>query len=141
MMNLLAVRGSTVLELSNFCMYEFNRILSIEDFRSSLTAKLPTQADVGNFKISNSMKTGDELTLEYMKDDFRILENCVNLFFKLNIDIYKLNPLLYISLPGFALWAIDILIVKVKVNVKDLWQSMTGGPYVTLMLVTYTVMH
>ena len=146
-MNLLSGRGSTILELRNFCMYEFNRILSIEDYRSSLTAKLPTQADVDNFNISNSMKTGKELTLEYMENDIRILEHCFDLFFKLNIDIYKLNPLHYISLPGFTLWAIDILIVKVKVKVKikikvkDLWQSMTGGPYVTLMLITYTVMH
>ena len=123
--------------------------LSIEEFRSSLTAKLPTQADVDNFNNFNSRKTGKELTLEYMKNDVRIFEHCFNLFFKLNIDIYKINPLHYISLPGFTLWSIDILIVKVKVKVKvkievkvkDLWQSMTGGPYGTLILITYTVMN
>ena len=47
--------------------------LLIEDFRSSLTAKRPTQADVDNFNNSNSMKTGKELTLEYMENDVRIL--------------------------------------------------------------------
>ena len=29
--------------------------LSKEDFRSLLTAKLPTQADIDNFNVSNSM--------------------------------------------------------------------------------------
>ena len=75
--------------------------LSQEDFRSSLTAKLPTQADVDNFNNSNIMKTDRELTLEYMENDVRILEHCFNLLVKLNIDIYKLNSLHYISLPGF----------------------------------------
>ena len=76
--------------------------LSIENFRSSLTAKLPTQADVDNFNNSNSMKTGKELTLEYTENDVRILEHCFNLFVKLNIVLYKLNPLLYISLSVFS---------------------------------------
>ena len=40
--------------------------LSIQDFRS-LTPKLPTQADVDSFNISNTRKTGKELTLEYME--------------------------------------------------------------------------
>ena len=47
--------------------------LSIEEFRTSLTAKLPTQADFANFNNSNSMKIGKELTLEYRKNDVRIL--------------------------------------------------------------------
>ena len=76
--------------------------LSIQDFRSSLTTKLPTQADVGSFKISNSRKTRKELTLEYMKNDIIILEYCFNLFVKLNINTYKPNPLHYISLPGYS---------------------------------------
>ena len=46
--------------------------LSIEDFRSSLTNKLPNQADVDKFNYSNSMKTGKELT-EYMENGVRIL--------------------------------------------------------------------
>ena len=36
--------------------------------------------------------------------------------------------------------AIDIFKVKVKIKVKDLWQSMTGGPYGTLMLIRYLLM-
>ena len=47
--------------------------LSIQEFRSSLTAKLPTLVDFDNFNNSNSIKTGKELTLEFMKNDVRIL--------------------------------------------------------------------
>ena len=76
--------------------------LSIGDLRSSLTTKLPTQADVDNFNNSNSIKTGEEIILKHMENDFRILKHCFNLLFKFNIDIYKLNPLHYISLPVFS---------------------------------------
>ena len=76
--------------------------LTIEDFRSSLTKKPPTQANVDKFNKNNCMKTGRELTLVHMENGFRILEHCFNLFVKLNIDIYKFNPLHYISLPGFS---------------------------------------
>ena len=76
--------------------------LSIAGFWASPTAKLPTPAHVDNFSNFNSMKTGKELTLEYLGNDVRILEHCFNLFVKLNIDIYKLNPQHYISLPGFS---------------------------------------
>ena len=37
-----------------------------------------------------------------MENDVRILEHCFNLIVKLNIDIYKFNPLHYVSLPGFS---------------------------------------
>ena len=54
--------------------------LSIQDFRSSLTTKLPTQDEVDDFNNSNSNKTGKELTLEYMENDIFILGHCFNLF-------------------------------------------------------------
>ena len=38
--------------------------LSIEDFRSSLTKKLPPQSELDEFNRSNSMTTGEELTIE-----------------------------------------------------------------------------
>ena len=47
--------------------------LSIQDFRSSLTTKLPTQDEVDDFNNSNSNKTGKEFTLEYMENDIFIL--------------------------------------------------------------------
>ena len=67
--------------------------LSIQNFRSSLTTKLPTQDEVNDFNNSNSNKTGKELTLEYMKNDIFILGHCSDLFLKLNMKTYKLNPL------------------------------------------------
>ena len=76
--------------------------LSIQDFRPSLTTKLPTQDEVDDFNNSNSKKTGKELTLEYMENDLFILGHCFNLFVKLNMNTYKLNPLHYISLPGYS---------------------------------------
>ena len=77
--------------------------LSIQDFRSSLTTKLPTQDEVDDFNISNSNKTGKELTLEYMENDIFILGHCFSLFVKLNMNTYNLNPLHYISLPSYSL--------------------------------------
>ena len=67
--------------------------ISIQDFRSSLTTKLLTQDEVDDFKNSNSIKTGKELTLEYIEIDIFILGNCFNLFVKLNTNTYKPNPL------------------------------------------------
>ena len=67
--------------------------LSIQDFRSSLTAKLPSQDEVDDFNNSNGYKTGKELTLEYMENDIFILGHCFNLFVKLHMNKYKLNPL------------------------------------------------
>ena len=106
--------------------------LSIEDFRSSLTNKLPTQAEVDNFNNSNSMKTGKELTLEYMENDVRILEHCFNLFVKINIDIYKLNPLHYISLPGYSfdcslkLCEVELETIQDEQMRKDFISAMRG---------------
>ena len=54
--------------------------LSIENFISSLTNRLPPQSEFDDFNRSSSMKTGKELTLEYMENDVRILEHCFNLF-------------------------------------------------------------
>ena len=52
--------------------------LSIQDLRSSLTTKLPTQDEVDDFNNSNSNKTGKELTLEYMENNIFILGHCFN---------------------------------------------------------------
>ena len=76
--------------------------LSIQDFRSSLTTKLPTQDEVDDFNNSNSKKTGKELTLEYMENDIFILGQCFNLIVKLNTNTHKLNPLHHISLPSYS---------------------------------------
>ena len=46
--------------------------LKIEDFKSSLHNKLPTQEGVDNFNNENSNKTGKDLTIEYLQNDVEI---------------------------------------------------------------------
>ena len=107
--------------------------LSIEDFRSSLTNKLPNQVEVDKFNNSNSMKTGKKLTLVYMENDVRILEHCFNLFVKIDIDIYKLIPLHYISLPGCSfdcflkLCEVELETIQDEQMLTDFISAMRGG--------------
>ena len=107
--------------------------LSIQDLRSSLTTKLPTQDEVDYFNISNSNKTGKEQTLEYMENDIFILGHCFNLFVKLNINTYKLNPLHYISLPGYSfdcflkLSNVELDTIQDEQILKDFISAMRGG--------------
>ena len=119
-----------------------------------------------------------------MENDIFILGHCFNLFVKLNMNTYKLNPLHYIHLPGYnfdcflKLSNVELDTIQDEQILKDFisamrggicgvlgdryisnqsqgyskvkdpsgnllrrWQSMTGGLYGTLMLITYTVMH
>ena len=48
--------------------------LKIEDFKSSLSNKLPTQEEVDIFNKDNSHKTGKDLTIEYLQNDVEILD-------------------------------------------------------------------
>ena len=52
--------------------------LKIEDFKSSLHNKLPTQDELDNFNNENSHKTGRDLTLEYFQKDVELLDYCMN---------------------------------------------------------------
>ena len=76
--------------------------LKIEDFKSSLHSKLPTQEEVDKFNNENSHKTGKELTIEYLQNDVEILDYCMNEYVKLSMKEFKLNPLHYVSLPGYS---------------------------------------
>ena len=76
--------------------------LKKEDFKSSLHNKLPTQEEVDNFNNENSHKTGKYLTIEYLKNDVEILDYCMNVYVKLSMKEFKLNPLHYVSLPGYS---------------------------------------
>ena len=76
--------------------------LKIEDFESSLHNKLPTQEEVDNFNNENSNKTGKDLTIEYLQNDVEILDYCMNEYVKLSMKEFKLNPLHYVSLPGYS---------------------------------------
>ena len=138
--------------------------LSVQDFRSSLTTKLPTQDEVDGFNNSNSNKNNKELTLEYIENDIFILGHCFNLFVHLNMNTYKLNPLHYISLPGYSfdcflkLSNVELDTIQYEQILKDFISAMRGGIcgvmvikvkvivkvkglYGTSMLITYTVMH
>ena len=76
--------------------------LNIEDFKSSLSNKLPTQEEIDNFNKDNSNKTGKDLTIEYLQNDVEILVYCLNEYVKLSMNKFSLNPLHYVSLPGYS---------------------------------------
>ena len=76
--------------------------LKIEDFKSSLHNNLPTQVEVDNFNSENSHKTGEDLTIECLQNDVEILDYCMNEYVKLSMKEFKLNPLHYVSLPGYS---------------------------------------
>ena len=107
--------------------------LSIQDFRSSPTTKLPPQDDVDDFNNSNSNKTGKKLTLEYTENDILALGHCFNLFVKLNMSTYKLNPLHYISLPSYSfdcflkLSKNELDTIQDEQILKDFISAMRGG--------------
>ena len=84
--------------------------LKIEDFKSSLHNKLPTQEEVDNFNNENNHKTGKDLTIEYLQNGVEILGYCMNEYVKLSMKEFKLNPLHYVSLPGYSFdcWLISI---------------------------------
>ena len=74
--------------------------LKKEDFKSSLSNKLPTHEEVDIFNKDNSHKTGKDLTIEYLQNDEEILDYCMNEYVQLSMKEFKLNPLNYVSLPG-----------------------------------------
>ena len=76
--------------------------LKIEDFKSSLHNKLPTQEEVDNFNNENSNKTGKDVTIEYLQNDMEILDYCMSEYVKLSMEEFKHNPLHYVSLPGYS---------------------------------------
>ena len=76
--------------------------LKIEDFKSSLHKKLPTQEEVDTFNKENSNKTSRDLTIEYLQNDVELLDYCMNEYVKLSMKAFKLNPLHYVSLPGYS---------------------------------------
>ena len=76
--------------------------LNIEAFKSFLPNKLPTQEEVDIFNKDNRHETGKDLTIEYLQNVVEILDYCMNKYVKLSIEEYKLNPLHYVSLPGYS---------------------------------------
>ena len=76
--------------------------LNIEDFKSSLSNNLLTQEEVDNFNKDNNNKTGKDLTIEYLQNDVKILDYCMNEYVKLSMKEFGHNPLHYVSLPGYS---------------------------------------
>ena len=59
--------------------------LNIEDFKSSLSNKLPTQEEVNIFNKDNSHKTGNNLTIEYLQNDVEMLDYCMKEYVKFSM--------------------------------------------------------
>ena len=76
--------------------------LKIDNFKSSFSNKLPTQEEVDSFNKDNSNKNGKDLTIEYLQNDVEILDYCMNEYVKISMKEFKLNPLPYVSLPGYS---------------------------------------
>ena len=98
-------KTKTIYPYEHFGLYKYDEAignLKIEDFKSSLHKKLPTQEEVDNFNNENSNKTGKDLTTEYLQNDVKILDYCMNEYIKLSMNEFKLNPLHYVSLPGYS---------------------------------------
>ena len=84
--------------------YRYDNIIGnviIEVFKSSLSNKLLTQEEVDIFNKDNSHKTGKDLTIEYLQNDMEIVDYCINKYVKLSMKEFSLNPLHYVSLPGY----------------------------------------
>ena len=103
--------------------------LKIEDFKSSLHNKLPTQEEVGNFNNENSHKTGKDLTIEYLQNDVEILDYCMNEYVKLSKKEFKLNPLHYVSLPGYSFdcWLMSSGVILDTLQDKQMLDDFVGA--------------
>ena len=68
-----------------------------------------------------------------MENDIFILVHCFNLFVKLNMNTYKLNPLHYISLPSYSfdcflkLSKVELDTIQDEQILKDFISAMRGG--------------
>ena len=95
----------TLYPYEHFGLDDFDNLignLNIEDFISSLHDKLQTKEEVDIFNKDNSHKTDKDLTIEYLQKDVEILDYCMNEYVKLSMKEFRLNPLHYVSLPGYS---------------------------------------
>ena len=103
--------------------------LKIEDFKSLLHNKLPTQEEVVNFNNENSHKTGKDLTIEYLQNDVEIIDYCMNEYVKLSMKEFKLNPLHYVSLPGYSFdcWLMSSGVILDTLQDKQMLYDFVGA--------------
>ena len=66
--------------------------LKIEHFKSSFSNKLLTREEVDVLNKDNSQKTGKDLTIEYLQNDVKILDYCMNEYVKLSMKEFKIKP-------------------------------------------------
>ena len=100
-------KTKTLYPYEYFGLADYQEVISnlkIEDFKSSLSNKLPTQEEVYSINKDNSHKTGKDLTIEYLQNDVEILDYCMNEYAKLSMKEFGLNPLLFVSLPGYSFY-------------------------------------
>ena len=102
--------------------------LKIENFKSSLHNNLPTQ-EVDNFNNENSHKTGKDLTIEYLQNDVEILDYCMNEYVKISMKEFKLNPLHYVSLPGYSFdcWLMSSGVILDTLQDKQMLDDFVGA--------------
>ena len=107
--------------------------LNIEDFKSSLSNRLPTQEEVDKFNKDNGHKTGKDLTIEYLQNDVEILHYCMNEYVKLSLKEFGPHPLLYVSLPSYSFdcWlmssGVTLDILQDKKMLDDFVEAKRGG--------------
>ena len=107
--------------------------LNIENFKSSLSNRLPTQEEVESFNKDNSHKAGKDLTIDYLQNDVKLLDYSMNEYVKLSMKEFGLNPLHYVSLPGysFAGWltssGVSLDTLQDKQMLDDFVETKRGG--------------
>ena len=129
-------KTKTLYPYEYFGLHSYDEVignLKIEDFKSSLSNKLPTQEEVDIFNKDNSHKTGKDLTIEYLQNDVEILDYCMNEYVQLSMKEFNLNPLHYVSLPGyrFDCWlmssGVTIDTLQDKQMLDDFVEAKRGG--------------
>ena len=99
-------KTNTLYPYEHFGLDSYNEVIGnpkLEDFKSSLSNKFPTQEEVDNFIKDNSHKTGKDLTIEFLQNDVEILNYCMNEYVKLSMKEFKLNRLHYVRSPVIVL--------------------------------------
>ena len=87
-------KNKTLYSYEHFGLDDYDNFLgnlNIEDFKSSLSYKLPTKEEVDIFNKDNSHKTDKDLTVEYLQNDVEILDYCNNEYVKLGMKKFSLK--------------------------------------------------
>ena len=107
-----------------------------EDFFSKLKNKCPDDEDIERTKEiikKFDIKNGEELTEIYLKSDVLLLTCVFEKFIKVSVNEFKINPLYFVSLPGYT-WegglkytGINLQTVQDKDLILTLEKNIRGG--------------